>query len=39
VATALVVEANNETPTGLRDLDIESGCAADYDGWLVAVGA
>jgi hypothetical protein len=21
-------------PAGLRDLEVPSGCAADYDGWL-----
>ena len=26
-------------PAQLRDLEIPSGCAADYDGWLLAVGA
>ena len=26
-------------PALLRDLDIPSGCAADYDGWLIAVSA
>jgi hypothetical protein len=31
--------AADALPTRLRDLDIESGCAADYDGWLLAVGA
>ncbi len=28
-----------EVPAALRDVDIASGCAADYDGWLTAVSA
>jgi len=31
--------APDAVPVHLRDLDIPSGCAADYDEWLVAVGA
>lgn len=31
--------APDAVPAHLRDLDIPSGCAADYDGWLVAVSA
>jgi transposase len=31
--------APDAVPARLRDLDIPSGCAADYDGWLVEVGA
>ncbi len=31
--------AADAVPARLRDLEIPSGCAADYDGWLVAVGA
>ena len=31
--------APEAVPAHLRDLEIPSGCAADYDGWLVAVGA
>ena len=31
--------ARDAVPALLRDLDIPSGCAADYDDWLVAVGA
>jgi transposase len=31
--------APDVVPTHLRDLEIASGCAADYDGWLVEVGA
>ncbi len=31
--------AADAVPTHLRDLDIASGCAADYDDWLIAVGA
>jgi len=26
-------------PASLRDIEVSSGCAADYDGWLVEVGA
>ncbi len=31
--------AADAVPARLRDLEIPSGCAADYDGWLLAVGA
>jgi transposase len=31
--------APDAVPAHLRDLEISSGCAADYDGWLVEVGA
>jgi transposase len=31
--------APEAVPAHLRDLEIPSGCAADYDGWLVAVSA
>ncbi len=31
--------APDTVPAHLRDLDIPSGCAADYDDWLVEVGA
>jgi hypothetical protein len=31
--------ALDTVPALLRDLDIPSGCAADYDGWLLEVGA
>jgi hypothetical protein len=31
--------APDVVPAHLRDLEISSGCAADYDGWLVEVGA
>jgi len=31
--------AADAVPARLRDLEIPSGCAADYDEWLVAVGA
>lgn len=31
--------AVDTVPAHLRDLDIPSGCAADYDDWLVEVGA
>jgi hypothetical protein len=28
-----------DVPAALRDLDVPSGCAADYDGWLMGVPA
>jgi hypothetical protein len=28
-----------DLPTALRDVDIASGCAADYDGWLTGAPA
>lgn len=28
-----------DVPSALRDLEVPSGCAADYDGWLTAVTA
>jgi hypothetical protein len=28
-----------DVPAPLRDLDIASGCAADYDGWLTGAPA
>jgi transposase len=28
-----------EVPSALRDIEVASGCAADYDGWLTAVSA
>jgi hypothetical protein len=31
--------APDAVPGPLRDIDVTSGCAADYDGWLVEVGA
>jgi hypothetical protein len=31
--------APDAVPASLRDIDVVSGCAADYDGWLVEVGA
>ena len=31
--------APDAVPASLRDIEVGSGCAADYDGWLVAVGA
>jgi hypothetical protein len=31
--------ASDAVPAHLRDLEIPSGCAADYDGWLVEVSA
>ena len=30
--------AREAVPARLRDLDVGSGCAADYDGWLAGVG-
>jgi hypothetical protein len=33
-ATAPVRLAADAVPAALRDLDVPSGCAADYDGWL-----
>ncbi len=26
-----------DVPTALRDIDVPSGCAADYDGWLASM--
>jgi transposase len=37
-ATA-AVRAVVDVPLALRDIEVPSGCAADYDGWLVAVPA
>ena len=31
--------APDALPAPLRDIDVASGCAADYDSWLVEVGA
>jgi hypothetical protein len=31
--------APDAVPASLRDIAVGSGCAADYDGWLVEVGA
>ena len=31
--------AADAVPALLRDIEVSSGCAADYDGWLIAVGA
>jgi hypothetical protein len=28
-----------DLPSALRELEVPSGCAADYDGWLTAVTA
>jgi hypothetical protein len=28
-----------EVPVTLRDIDVASGCAADYDGWLTGARA
>jgi hypothetical protein len=36
VATAPAIVA---VPPALRDIDVPSGCAADYDGWLAEVTA
>jgi transposase len=36
---ALARVALDAVPASLRDIAVVSGCAADYDGWLVAVGA
>ena len=36
---ALARVALDAVPASLRDIDVVSGCAADYDGWLVEVGA
>jgi hypothetical protein len=36
--SALARVALDAVPASLRDIDIVSGCAADYDGWLVEVG-
>jgi hypothetical protein len=33
---AAVLEAV-DVPPALRDIDVPSGCAADYDGWLTEV--
>ncbi len=37
--SALARVALDAVPASLRDIDVASGCAADYDGWLVEVGA
>jgi hypothetical protein len=39
VRSALARVALDAVPASLRDIDVVSGCAADYDGWLVEVGA
>ena len=31
--------APDAVPASLRDIDVVGGCAADYDSWLVEVGA
>jgi transposase len=36
---AAAAPARVDVPTALRDLDIASGCAADYDGWLTGAPA
>jgi transposase len=38
-APAAVSATPVDVPPALRDLDVPSGCAADYDGWLTAVPA
>jgi transposase len=38
-ARALTCVAPDAVPASLRDIEVSSGCAADYDGWLVEVGA
>jgi transposase len=38
-ATAPSTRATATVPAALRDLDVPSGCAADYDGWLTEVPA
>jgi transposase len=35
-AAAAVARAAVDLPPALRDIDVGSGCAADYDGWLAA---
>ena len=37
--TVGAVRAVVDVPAALRDIDVPSGCAADYDGWLAAVPA
>jgi transposase len=37
--TAAAGCAGVDLPAALRDIDVPSGCAADYDGWLAAVPA
>ena len=37
--SSLARVAPDAVPALLRDIDIASGCAADYDAWLVEVGA
>ena len=39
VRSALARVALDAVPASLRGIDVGSGCAADYDGWLVEVGA
>jgi transposase len=38
-ARARTCVAPDAVPASLRDIEVGSGCAADYDGWLVEVGA
>ncbi len=37
--SSLARVAPEAVPASLRDIDVASGSAADYDGWLVEVGA
>jgi hypothetical protein len=37
--STLACVALDAVPASLRGIDVVSGCAADYDGWLVEVGA
>ena len=36
---ALAAAARVDVPASLRDLEVPSGCAADYDAWLTEVSA
>jgi hypothetical protein len=36
---ATATPARIEIPSSLRDVEIGSGCAADYDGWLTGASA
>ena len=38
-STAAPVTPHVEVPASLREVDVPSGCAADYDGWLIEVTA
>ena len=39
IAPAAISPTPVDLPAALRDLEVPSGCAADYDGWLTAVTA